>query len=377
MKVISLFAGIEGFGLAAHRMGWDVVASVEWETFPRMVIKRRFPKTELYGDIRTFSGERYRGAIDIVCGGFPCQPFSVAGLQKGVDDHRYLWPEMLRTIREVQPTWVVGENVAGIINMGIPTDEFRMEGEEFTVKEEVLVLQQIWQDLEDIGYQVQPFVIPAVAVNAPHRRDRIWIVAHSEGQRSKRYGFKQSKVSTEEQRQFGGRNSEMADGITPDTTRHDGGKVFPEFKNPIDQGEYFINGKKGGIEQVNDSHANKFRHKRHQRLRQDYAEGRKWRERLHGTTPKLHNGDYWSKWPSQSPICDGDDGISSELVRYILRRGGDVYSKETAQKEANRIISFVRRNAIKAGGNAIVHQIALELFKAIESYESSRDKIGL
>ena len=166
MKVISLFAGIEGFGLAAHKVGWDVVASVEWEQFPQLVIKKNFPNTEIYGDIKQFDGRKYRGTIDIVCGGFPCQPYSLAGKRKGKDDDRHLWPQMLRVIREVQPTWVIGENVPGLVNWS-----------------EGVVFEEVQSDLEVEGYEVQSFILPAAGVGAPHRRDRVWIVAYRSSER--------------------------------------------------------------------------------------------------------------------------------------------------------------------------------------------------
>lgn len=166
MKIIDLFAGIGGFSLAAHWMGWETAAFVEWDTFGQKVLAKNFPNVPIYGDIREFDGKPYRGAVDLVCGGFPCQPFSSAGQRKGTADDRYLWPEMLRVIREVQPAWVVGENVAGIISMDGGS-----------------VLEEILSSLEGEGYIVQVFLIPALAVGAPHRRDRVWIVANADTER--------------------------------------------------------------------------------------------------------------------------------------------------------------------------------------------------
>lgn len=162
MRVLDLFAGIGGFSLAAHRMGWETIAFVEWDDFCQKVLKKNFPNVPVYGDIKEFDGTQYNGTVDLVCGGFPCQPFSTAGRRKGKNDDRYLWKEMRRVIREVQPAWVVGENVAGIISM----DDGR-------------VLEEILSDLEGEGYAVQPVIIPAAALGAPHRRDRIWIIANS------------------------------------------------------------------------------------------------------------------------------------------------------------------------------------------------------
>jgi DNA (cytosine-5)-methyltransferase 1 len=154
----SLFSGIGGFDLAAQAMGWQNVFAVEKDPYCQKVLTKNFPTTALYGDIKGFYGDLYRGSIDILSGGFPCQPFSVAGQRKGKNDDRYLWDEMLRVIAEVRPRVVVGENVTGIINMALDT---------------------VCIDLENQGYEVETFVLPACAIGAPHQRNRVWIVAHS------------------------------------------------------------------------------------------------------------------------------------------------------------------------------------------------------
>ncbi len=157
----SLFSGIGGFDLAASRMGWDNVFQVEIDPFCRRVLQKNFPDAQRFTDIKNFDGSEFAGKIDIISGGFPCQPFSVAGQRKGKTDDRALWGEMLRVIRTIRPAWVVGENVAGIISMELDT---------------------VLADLEGIGYTCQALVVPACAVNALHRRDRVWIVAHANQQ---------------------------------------------------------------------------------------------------------------------------------------------------------------------------------------------------
>lgn len=161
MTQLELFAGIGGFGLAGHWAGIETVCQVEIDPFCQRVLEKNFPHAYKHDDIHTFDGRPWRGSVDIVSGGFPCQPYSHAGQRKGNDDDRALWPQMFRVIREVRPTWVVGENVAGLITM----DGGR-------------VFDGIVTDLESIGYSVEAFVIPACAVGAPHRRDRVWIVAN-------------------------------------------------------------------------------------------------------------------------------------------------------------------------------------------------------
>jgi DNA (cytosine-5)-methyltransferase 1 len=154
----SLFSGIGGFDLAAQWAGWENVFQVEIDNYYTKVLEKNFPNAKRYRDIREFDGTRYRGTIDVVSGGFPCQPFSIAGKREGKEDDRYLWPEMLRVLRQIKPTWIVGENVAHIVKME---------------------LGNILADLELLGYETQAFLIPATSVDAKHKRERVWIVANT------------------------------------------------------------------------------------------------------------------------------------------------------------------------------------------------------
>ena len=157
MRFLSLFAGIGGFDLGLERSGMECAGQVEYNKFCLRVLEKHWPDVKRMEDIHNVNGTEF-GAVELVCGGFPCQPFSQAGQRKGAGDDRYLWPEMLRVISKVRPRWVIGENVAGIINMELDKVLFDLEGE---------------------GYETQTFIIPAAAVDAPHRRDRVWIIAHS------------------------------------------------------------------------------------------------------------------------------------------------------------------------------------------------------
>ena len=159
----SLFSGIGGFDLAAEWSGWENLFNCEWEKFPRKVLEHHFPNAKQYEDIKDFNATDYNGRIDVLSGGFPCQPFSVAGKRKGSEDPRHLWPQMLRIIGECQPRWVLGENVRGLCSWS-----------------NGLVFETCCSDLEALGYSVQSFVVPACATGAPHRRDRVWIIAHSD-----------------------------------------------------------------------------------------------------------------------------------------------------------------------------------------------------
>ncbi len=158
----SLFSGIGGFDLAADWMGWENKFHCEWNEFGQKVLHYYWPNAELFTDITKSDFTKYANQIDILTGGFPCQPYSMAGKRLGKEDDRHLWPEMLRVIREVKPSWVVGENVLGLVNWNGG-----------------LVFHEVQTDLEAEGYEVWPYVLPACSVNSPQKRDRVWFIAHS------------------------------------------------------------------------------------------------------------------------------------------------------------------------------------------------------
>ena len=159
LRVLDLFSGIGGFSLGLERTGgFEAVAFCEIEEFPRKVLRKHWPDIPIHRDVRELRGADV-GPVDVICGGYPCQPFSTAGKRRGAEDDRHLWPEYRRLVEELRPDWVIGENVAGHISMG---------------------LDDVLSDLEALGYACRAFVVPACAVGAPHRRDRVWIVGHAD-----------------------------------------------------------------------------------------------------------------------------------------------------------------------------------------------------
>jgi len=156
LRVLDLFSGIGGFSLGLERTGgFETVAFCEYEPFPRAVLTKHWPEVPCFPDVRELKGSDIDGPVDVICGGYPCQPFSTAGQRRGEEDDRHLWPEFNRLVAELRPAWVIGENVAGHISMG---------------------LDDVLSDLEGQGYACRTFVIPACAVGALHRRDRVWTI---------------------------------------------------------------------------------------------------------------------------------------------------------------------------------------------------------
>lgn len=275
MRHGSLFSGIGGFDLAAEWMGWENVFHCEWNPFGKKVLKHYWPQSISYNDITKTDFTIHRGNIDIITGGFPCQPYSSAGKRKGKEDERHLWPQMLRAIREIAPTWVVGENVYGLVNWSGG-----------------LVFHEVQSDLEAEGYEVFPFLLPAVSVNAPHRRDRIWFVAHSNNN-----GFNQCdsqhEVNASEGRinAFSNISESNDNGDVTDTniTRYDK-QYIPTITNQ----------------------------------KRSYC--RSFNER----------GDF-SRFPFVSPICDGNDGISYRLDTITFSK----WRNESIKAGGNAIVPQV------------------------------------
>lgn len=292
MRHIGLFAGIGGFELAARWMGWNTIAWSEWDPFCQKVLSYHFPEAKGYGDIKQADFTRYRGQCDILTGGFPCQPYSVAGKRLGKEDERHLWPEMLRVIREVQPRWIIGENVRGLLSWN-----------------EGVVFEEVCSDLESEGYEVQAFIIPAAGVGAPHRRERVWIIANASDCRCGGRACEQCENRWSELFPRECKGSEMGS----EATRCSGEWLTTNATSKRPQGSNFT-------------------------------------ESTFGECSRYSQENLWENFPTISPVCGGDDGLPSEL-------DGITFSKW-------------RKESIKAYGNAIVPQVAYQLFQAIKNTKS-------
>jgi DNA (cytosine-5)-methyltransferase 1 len=364
----SLFSGIGGFDLAAEWMGWENVFHCEWNTFGQQVLKYYWPKAISYEDITKTDFSIHRGSIDILTGGFPCQPYSMAGKRKGKEDDRHLWPEMLRAIREIQPRWVVGENVLGLVNWNGG-----------------MVFNEVQADLEAAGYEVWPYVLAAASVGAPHRRDQIWFVAYAEN-----YGCKQRGEGVDKWQEYQLQDRDKIRNISTtngeqSTTPHPNRNGFngsdcEHEEQPSEGGEYaFGNANKGNVDgdaadtdsarwgqsdeemeggSSEQSHSSRFQQddvntecigwvkERNDNGFIEKAQQTKCGKQQFSGTDSPQSG--WRNFPTQSPICTGDDGLSGKL-------DGITFSKW-------------RNESIKAAGNAIVPQVALQIFKAIQEY---------
>jgi len=295
----SLFSGIGGFDLAAEWMGWENIFHCEWNPFGQKVLKYYWPNAFSYENICTTDFTIHREKVDIITGGFPCQPYSLAGKRLGKEDERHLWPEMLRTIREVQPRWVVGENVFGLVNWSGG-----------------LVFHEVQADLEAEGYEVQPYILPAVSVNAPHRRDRVWFVAHANN-----WGWNEgNKWEHNNTREW-----EICKDI-----QNNGNKIRSDIGYGSSKG-ITSNTESSGLSSC-------FEGQRQEQFRRGNFRN------------ELPNN--WENFPTVSPVCNGDDGLSERLDAITFPKW--------------------RAESVKAGGNAIVPQVAYQIFKTIQAYERSR-----
>ena len=416
MKLVhgSLFSGFDAPSVAASWMGWKNAFHCEINPFCNDILKYWFPNSEHYEDITKTDFSQWRGRIDILTGGFPCQPFSLAGQRKGADDNRYLWPHMLRAIREIRPAWVIGENVAGILTMvqpgketevGSQTSLFGEDNRKRILLRQEYVVETICKDLERERYSVQPLLIPACAVGAPHRRDRVWFVArlitdtacrgsggtphesccenerqngyktqhpfvsgcvrsssHSDGDRcnnrsdnwkerpicydQKRYSEENQSERTERKRRTCENGS-----VASDSQCSGSGQIQQKIQSKQSDGNSFDrNGSEWDVTYSDTPRLSALR-------LPSNTETEGWKDENGQPLQSSSNArgtlltDWWQNFPTQSPVCRGNDGVPFNVD--------------------NLTIPFTkwRQESIKGYGNAIVPQVILEIFKAIEEVE--------
>lgn len=416
MKLVhgSLFSGFDAPSVAASWMGWKNAFHCEINPFCNDILKYWFPNSEHYEDITKTDFSQWRGRIDILTGGFPCQPFSLAGQRKGADDNRYLWPHMLRAIREIRPAWVIGENVAGILTMvqpgketevGSQTSLFGEDNRKRILLRQEYVVETICKDLERERHSVQPLLIPACAVGAPHRRDRVWFVArlitdtacrgsggtphesccenerqngyktqqpfvrgcvrassHSDGERcnnrsdnwkerpicydQKRYSEENQSERTERKRRTCENGS-----VASDSQCSGSGQIQQKIQSKQSDGNSFDrNGSEWDVTYSDTPRLSALR-------LPSNTETEGWKDENGQPLQSSSNArgtlltDWWQNFPTQSPVCRGNDGVPFNVD--------------------NLTIPFTkwRQESIKGYGNAIVPQVILEIFKAIEEVE--------
>jgi DNA (cytosine-5)-methyltransferase 1 len=323
-------------------MGWENVFHCEWNKFGQQVLHYYWPKAICYEDITKTDFTIHRGTIDIISGGFPCQPYSSAGKRFGKEDERHLWPEMLRAIREIQPSWVVGENVRGLTNWNGG-----------------MVFDEVQADLEAEGYEVTPFLLPACAVNAPHRRDRIWFVAFKNtNENGWRSNQREEKSKEWQQWHTCSRNNERIrandEEVRNASNTHSNGLNECNCDNEVNSSEKRIN----ALGDINTSNGNGDVADTESKGQFGLYETRQ-KNNINGENTKLRGGftrynkeNNWQQFPTVSPICNGDDGFSDRLDSITFPKW--------------------RNESIKAGGNAIVPQVVYQIFKAIEQYERTK-----
>lgn len=333
---IGLFDGIGGFGMAAAWCGIETVVSCEIGAFGSDVLASLFPAAYHHKDIRTLTktiiderliprfGADY-GRRTILTGGFPCQPFSMAGKRRGAVDDRYLWPEMLRIIGDIRPRWVIGENVAGILSMVQPVHVATLErepdlfgaGDELQTEYRQFTVHRICKDFEAIGYSIQPVVIPACAIGAPHRRDRVWFVASDAAADGEHWG---------------------ADCIPSTAPAAD---TAGEPRGSGDECEQQENGSEEGG------------------------------QLLGGSCSRVGSPrGCFRDFPNESPVRTDDDGICPESLRRRIRADfAGCLSKDEIEEAIRRADKRFNEEALRAAGNAIVPQVAYEIMRGIIEIE--------
>lgn len=351
LKHGSLFSGIGGFELAAEWMGWENVFHCEKNEFGSQVIGHYWPESKHFEDVTTTDFSEFRNGCDVLTGGFPCQPFSQAGSRRGTDDERHLFPEMLRVIGEVRPRWIIGENVYGLLNI-----------------QSGFAFEQICIGLEHAGYEVRPFIMPALAVGAPHQRNRIFFVAHSKDIRwNSRNSWLRQNFDTKGKRNIYECGSQWRN-VGAESERCSQGKSFADSIRAFVDANSDNDRRTAG---ENEGQDEKQRLQKRHKVREPAQSG----EVQRSAADALRQGSFrqqkkrnirsqgqradkqpagrirtdWEEFPTQHPICSGNDGLSARLDRITF--------------------SQWRKQTLMAYGNAVVPQLVFEIFKVIEEVD--------
>ena len=413
----SVFSGIGGPEVAAVMLGWENLFHCEINPFGRTVLDYWFPNSKSYEDITTTDFSEWRGRVNVLTGGFPCQPFSYAGQRRGAQDDRYLWPYMFRCIDQIQPDWIIAENVAGILTMVEQGEvsEVASSADLFDSLNDIrgyrlretFTLQRICDDLESHGYAVQPVLIPACAVGAPHRRDRVFIIGHRNANLSQDpvcggqlVGRDGEQGSERNERNAGARGGKRLRGETSRTapadteSRRDSGGTAEVLRETWRQAE--LNAEpvfNGGVRTATDtdssgqsaSHRKSGRawqtmdgeresialngtcglgrqrtatdteSQQGERMRSQQSEYSRAQSRQFGgggsEDGNIAGCGRWQGFPTVSPVHRGNDGLPFDVDDLTIPFGK------------------WRTEALKAYGNAIVPQVMYEIFRAIDQIE--------
>ena len=418
MTHASVFSGIGGPEVAATMLGWENLFHCEINPFGRRVLDYWYPNSKSYEDITTTDFTEWRGRVNVLTGGFPCQPFSYAGKRGGAQDDRYLWPYMFRCIDQIRPDWVVAENVAGILTMveqgevsevaSAPALFDSFDRVRRYQLRETFTLQRICDDLESHGYAVQPVLVPACGVGAPHRRDRVFIIGHrvtadpgsggqsASEQQGERAGQAVQQQSREQSQHGAGRpsdaptiadpvssregtprKSDCAEGCGSDANQQPSewgaetewnhrfyailrNAPHPDSHRGREVDEHMESELADGAKPVSNGRERNAADTCHAGLQEARAEqqsaghrgfGVRAGEWFTGLEEDISGCGRWSNFPSVSPVHRGNDGLPFDVDRLTISFGK------------------WRTEALKAYGNAIVPQVMYEIFRAIEQVE--------
>ena len=361
LRILDLFSGIGGFSYAAEKLvgGFKTVAFCEQDEFAQMVLKKHWKDIPIYEDVRTIDATRL-GTIDIVCGGFPCQAVSQAGLQKGEEDERWLWDEMFRVVQDCKPKYVIGENVRGLISI-----------------REGFLFEKVQSDLESEGYEVQSFVIPAAAVGAWHLRERVWILARRTSDANgiddsiRRINRDVSKVSGSGQVNSSGSGTDVGGKFKPskdgqmvsNTKRKSINNADSRWNDRVKEEEQKTRSTDGSSSGQDVSNINCVRSQARLSRQDKGQEGNA--EKPNNRNYRHRGGQTRDQSSTVGRMGDLDDGIPAGLFDHFKKEPEGV--PRLAEKQE------YRSGKLKCLGNSIVPQVAAELFLAIKHSEEIDD----